>query len=412
MNVVVTKNKVDYSESFLKLSSLKKVLTLRGTIDTLVFNNSDEDKDTKIACLGELKDRVKKLIYICNEKNTDTAIKMMVIGSDGKYLDDEFFLESSEELSNLVNSLDEVTALANLGGVNVVCDFFNRYLKDGSSSNEFNSNYLSVVKEAVNTMLTEYNEKNLEIIQMSETATSIFSNTSALIASMKKEKDSMEEVVKSMSSRLADPQTSFKRHSGSSVLFYPRVNYMKERSIIRVKEVGSFKFLTSFMLGFRKYLEDVKNVRPKLIFLEPVGEVVESLYKEYNWVKVSTKNSMSNYYNSIVFTNCPSKEVLPKLLDDDKFDTFIVVDRTTSDYEHILNCKGSNVKYAISGNNVLEKFNIPKIDCFTSLVELRGTMFAVPLYQDYPSDKSARERFYISNMGSFYDKLLIGLRRR
>lgn len=411
MDIVVTKNKVDYSSRFLKVSTLEGACQVVGTIDVLIYNNSNESEEKKIECLGKLKDRVKKLVYICNERSTSLAIKMMVIGSDGKYFDDEFFLESSSELANLIESLDEVTAIASLGGVNVLSDFFNRYLKDGSGSADFNKNYLCVVKEAVNTLMSEYNQKNLEILQMSETATDIFSNTSALLSSMKKEKDNMQELVERMSNRLKEPSTVIPR-TNSSVLFYPRVSYMKERSIIRIKEIGSFKFLVSFMLGFRVYLENVKNLRPKLIVLEPVGGNIETRYQEYSWVKTSTSKSKVNYYNDVVFTNCPSKEVLETLLDDTDYDTFIVLDRTVSDKDHLLNCKGGTVKYAIGGVSCITKFKLSKRDCITNMIEIPGTLCNVPLFPSYPNDKAARERFYMSEMSSAFDKLLLDLRRK
>lgn len=410
MNVVVSRNKIEYP-SFLKVDSLKGACSIEGTIDVLVYNTSKEDnKEEKITYLGILKDRAKKLIYICNERNTDMAVKMMIIGSDGRYFDDEFFLESSFELDNLINSLDEVTALANLGGVNVLGDFFNRYLKNGSS--DFNSNYLMVVKEAVNTLMTEYNQKNLEIIQMSETATDIFSNTSALLASMRKEKESMQDIVKKMSENAKESVVVNKRPTGSSVLFFPRVSYLKEKSIIRIKEIGDFRFLTSLMIGFRLYLENVKNLRPKLIIIEPVGSLLEERYEDFNWVKSSTIRSSSNYYNDVVFTNCPNRDVLNRLLDDSNYDTFIVVDRLVTDKEHILNSKGGSVKYAITGLSSISKFKLPKKDCFTCLSEIDGTLFTVPMFPDYPIDPSARGRFYLSELNLAYNKLTLDLRRR
>lgn len=410
MNVVVSKNKIDYSGSFLKVATLEEACEVRGTVDVLIYNNSNESNDVKISCLGLLKDRVKKLIYICNEKNTDMAIKMMIIGSDGKYFDDEFFLENSHELDNLIDSLDEVTALANLGGVNVLGDFFNRYLKNGSS--DFNSNYLMIVKNAVNELMTEYNQKNMEIIQMSETATDIFSNTSALLSSMRKERENMQDILKKMSDNAKESVGVTRRPTGSSVLFYPRINYIKDKAIIRVKEVGNFRYIISLMLGFRLYLENIKNVRPKLIIIEPVGDVIEERYSDFPWVKSSSIKSSSNYYNDVVFTNCPTKDVLTKLLDDSNYDTFIVVDRTVSDKDHILNSKGGSVKYAISGLNSINKFKLPKKDCFCCISEIKGTLFTVPMFPEYPNTKAARERFYMSELISCFEKLLLDLRRR
>lgn len=410
MNIVVSNNKIDYSGSFLKASSLEEACQVRGTIDFLIYNDSDESNEVKRSCLGLLKDRAKKLIYICNEKNTDMAIKMMIIGSDGKYFDDEFFLESSSELNNLIESLDEVTALAELGGVNVLSDFFNKYLKNGSS--DFNSNYLMIVKDAVNELMLEYNQKNLEIIQMSETATDIFSNTSALLASMKKERETMQDLVKKMSENTKESVGITRRPTGSSVLFYPRINYVKDKNIIRIKEIGDFRYLISLMIGFRLYLENVKNIRPKLIIIEPVGDLLEEKYSDFSWVKTSSIKSSSNYYHDIVFTNCPTKDVLNKLLDDGSYDTFIVVDRTLTDKDHIINCKGGSVKYAISGISSISKYKLPKKDCISCISQIGGSLFTVPVFPEYPGGTSARERLYMSELRQGYDKLLLDLKRR
>ena len=98
MRVVVSKNKVSYGSSFVKVGSLKEVSEMIGTIDVLVYNNSRDTSEERVRLLGELKDTVGQMIYICNESDLDLAVKMIVIGSGGKYFDDEFFLESADEL--------------------------------------------------------------------------------------------------------------------------------------------------------------------------------------------------------------------------------------------------------------------------------------------------------------------------
>lgn len=409
----MSKNKVVYDGSFVKVQSLGEVLDLVGTIDILVFHNSKESEEEKVRLLGEIKDRVGKLIYICNEKDVDLAVKMIVIGSGGRYFDDEFFLEDTDELLNLVESLDEVTALAELGGTNVLGDFFNRYLKSGSTN--FSKGYLTVVKEAVNTLMEEYNQKNLEIIRMSETATDIFANTTSLIGNMKKESAKLQSIVSRMSQRVEEKEKEIRqpqnRRAGASVLFYPRVTYMKEKSIVRVKEIGSCRYLISFILGLRCYLENIKNVRPKLIVISPLGSMYEKRYEDYSWVTQSSLRSSGNYYKNIVFTNCPNKEVLYKLLDDTNFDVFLVVDMTVTSKDHILNCKGQNVKYAVSGMSDIQRFKLPVGDCFSSITSIKGSMFTIPMYPDYPIEKGARERFYLSEFSDSFEKLLTGLRR-
>lgn len=402
MNIVVTNNDIDY-KGFLKVSSLKEASNTVGRIDFLVYHNSDEDYSEKINYLSEIVGKVNgKLIYIRKASEVDLAIKMVVMANQGYYFDDEFFLESSSELNNLIGGLDEVTALASLGGVNVLGDFFNRFLKNGSTN--FTGNYLMVVKEAVNQLLTEYNNKNLEIIQMSETATDIFSNTSALIGSMKAEKETLQKTVEKISKSV---QESTVKRSSSTVLYYPRIDYLVPKNIIRVKDIGNCTFLHSFMLGLRLYLSTVKNLRVKLIFIEPIGDYFELRYSEYPWVTVSSLNNKSVYFNDVVFTNCPNKDVLNTLLDDTK-DVFIVVDRSLNDNKHILNSRGT-VHYAVSSASVMKKFDIPNTNYFSSLVALPNSLFTIPLFTEYPLESSARERLYLSELSSAYEKLSLGV---
>lgn len=404
MNIVVTKNNVDYSSSFLQVTTLSEVCGVVGVIDVLVYHDSDEDSETKITSLGELKSRVNKFIYIRNEEDTDIAIKMMILGLGGKYFYDEFFLENVYELRNLIDSLEEVTALATLGGVNVLGDFFNRYLEKGSS--DFNGNYLMLVKDAVNELMTEYNQKNLEILAMSKTATEVFSRTSSLLSHMKQERESMQDIVKKMSEKAKESSSVMRRQPGSSILFFPGINYTKERSIIRIKEIGDFRYLVSFILGLRSYLDTIKNIRTKVIIIEPIGSILEDRYSDFSWVTSSSIKSSSNYYNSIVFTNHPTKEVITKLLDDSDYDTFIVVDRLLTDKSHILNCRGGSVKYAVSSSGYLDKMGLKVRECFSSVEHIQGVLFNVPVISEYPLDRGARVRTYLSNMSINYDRLL------
>lgn len=407
MNVVVSTNSINYDEGWVKYPTLEGAYNSVGNIGVLVYNSSDEDNDLKISYLSKLKEKVEKMIYVCSEDKTDLAVKMIIQGLEGMYFDDEFFLESSHELNILVSSLEEVQ-LSVLSGVGVVSDFFNKYLNEGSSG--FNTNYLMVVKDAVREMLTDYNTKSLEIIQMSETATEIFSNTSTLLSSIRRESDSLKKELEKLKNNTSN--ISFGTSSRGNIMFFPRVNYMKEKSIIRIKEIGGFKFLISFCLGLRLYLENIENVRPKLIVIDSVGDISEEIYKDFKWVKSSTKNSRVNYYHNIVFTNYPTKDVLDTLLNDDNFDTFIVVDRTKSDREHILNCKGSSIKYAIGGKGVVDRFKLPLKDCFSSIIEVGGNMFTLPAFTEYPKDKFKRERLYLSEVSDYYSKLISDLRRR
>lgn len=410
MNVIVTNNKVDYS-GFVKVSTVKDASALVGDIEYFVYNHSNDSNDDRINYLTKIKDRAKHMIYICRKDDLEHDVYIIVTGSGGKYFDDEFFLESSSELNALMGSINEVTALTELGGVNVLKDFFNRYLTEGSTG--FNPNYLAVVKQAVMDMMEGYRQKDYELLQLSETATEIFSSSMNIISGMEAEYENMKGLVAELEqSRDTLPAP---RGPGSfgmpNVMFFPQVSYLKEKNIIRIKDVGGCIYLTTFMMCFRSFLEKIKNVRPKLIFVESVGTMYEKKYKDYPWVTQQTSKSMSNYYNSVVFTNCPSKEVITRLLEDADFDTFVVVDRIKNSKNHILNSKGGSIRYAISGSSVLDCFSLKAQDCFSSIKEVSGALFTIPVFQSYPKESDQRERLYMRSFSSEYE-MLYNVRRR
>lgn len=408
MIIVVSKNKGLERDGILRVETLREATLIVGRIDCLVYHKSNETPEDKVTYLTEMKDKTSKIIYICNEKDTDIVVKMFITGVNGKYFDDEFFIEDSGELVNLVNSLDEVTEVAELGGVSVLSDFLNRYLKNGSSN--FSSNYLMVVKEAVQNLMMEYNQKNFELLQMSENATELFANTAEVLSAMKKEHGEMQKTMKKLESDLKKNVSLRSEiqpvgNTRPSLLFFPQISYMKEKKIIRIKEIGNFKYLISFALGLRLYLENIRNLRPKLIVVDSVGEMLEERYSEFSWVNQYRVRDRKYFYNSVVFTNCPNKDVLFTLLDDTDYDTFIVIDRTKNSKSHILNSKGS-LFYAVGSESSIEKFKLPVKSCISNMKLFKGCLFEVGFDSDYPEGKSMRERFYLTKYNKSYSMLI------
>ena len=407
MNILVADRNLNCN-GFLRLSSLQDAADTKGSIDFLVYNRSNETSENKVMYLNALHERSGTIVYICDKDHTEEVIKMLVIGYGGKYFDDEYFL-SGDELINMMRSLGEVTQLVQIGGVSVLSDFLKRYLDTGSTS--FSKMYLMSVKEAVHDLVEDYNKKNLEMIRMSESATELFTSTSEVLENMRTEHDELQKLVLKMEREIKKvsvlpevTKTSTAPTRSNSIVFFPRVAYLKERNILRIKELGSTRYLTSFVLGLRNYLENIKNVRPKLIIIEPISFFYEEYYSEFNWINQNNTKNRKLFYNNVVFTNCPTKEVLTTLLDDTEYDTFIVVDRLKEEKEHILNSKGKRY-YAIGSPGILEKFKIPPRDSFTSIENLEGVLFQIKSDSDYPTEKVFRERYYLNNYGYAYDLL-------
>lgn len=90
MNIIVTDNRVQYND-FLKVSTLQQAIEVRGNVQYLIYHKSPEPVDEKVKLLTKIKDKVNTIIYIRNKSDLEQAVQMIVVGSEGKYIDDEFF---------------------------------------------------------------------------------------------------------------------------------------------------------------------------------------------------------------------------------------------------------------------------------------------------------------------------------
>ena len=403
MDVVVSNNAKKY-DGFIKVSKLQEALSLTGDIDTIVIHKTNESKDEKVKYLTQLKDCVKDMVYIRDKDSVDSVIQMFIIGSGGKYFDDEFFLGSGEDLRSLLNNLGSSAEISKMGGVNVLGDFFNRYLENSDGS--FSKQYLLMVKQAVSSMIVEYRQKDLELLQLSESATEIFINSTKLISNMEKEREDLKESFSKLKEGLSSNPVLYSNKSISNgsqnIVFFPQVSYLKEQQIIRIKKIGDVLHLVPFCLGLRMYLESIKLLRVKLIVLCPVGELFEETYKDYEWVTQSNVKDMRGYSN-VVFTNFPTKDVITRLLDNtDSYDTFIVVDLLTTSRKHLLNSRGRGVNYALSSVKSVEKYKLKLNDCFFNK-SVKGAMFSLKDDIDFPEDKEQRERYYLREYKDVYE---------
>lgn len=404
MNVLVSDTTNSYSD-WVVVRNLSDVNEIVGNIDYLVYHKSKESPEGKIKALSKIgRDRTDcKIIYVCCKEKVDNAIKMLVTGGlNGKYVDDEFFLENEQELNNMVSDLHNIVTSTELSCSNVLNDFFNRYLSEGAEG--VSKGYLQVVKNAALEMSESYYEKNKEILEMSESAAEIFSSSVDIISQMREQTSSLEKDLRTLKDKnsMLDAFSINSSSVNSSILYYPKVKYMKSKLIFRFKDLGRTPFLVSFLFGFREFLDRIKSVRPKMIIIEGNGKLLEDRYSDYNWVTNTNKTDNRHFYNNIVFTNCPTSMVLSKLLDDNSYDTFIVLDRTTNYKENVLDSKGVNL-FVVNGKSQIDKNNLQKNNCISSIKPIEGALVNIPYFEDYPDRDDQRINLYLKECASVYE---------
>ena len=406
MNILVSDSTVKYN-SWLVVRTLKDALAVVGSVEGLVFHKSKESSEEKMRYITELskKHTSCKIVYLCNKEKADNAFKMLVTGGlNGKYVDDEFYLESDRELNNLVRDTGIVVQSDSIAGIDVLKDFFDRYATSGAKS--IPKRYLAVVKSAALELSESYAEKNREMIEMSESAAEIFSNSLSLISQLREQQAVLEKDMRKLKDKRSEMSAMMQpvKVAGSSILFYPRVSYFKNKTIIRIKDIGRCPYLFSFCLGFREYLESIKSVRPKLIVIEGNGKLIKERYTEYNWVTNENKNDIRNYYEKVVITNCPTTIVMSRALDDNDYDTFIVLDRTENYKDHVLNSKGLCV-YAVASERYIKDFKLNKKLCISVAKNIKGVLGKVPYFEDYPKRDDQRVNIYLKECAKGYNTL-------
>lgn len=389
----------------LVVDSLSEVKHLVGGITALVYHSSKEDINSFSANLATLKEKgIGSLWYVRSTEEKDVLIEMAIVGSGGYYVEDEFFLDDIELVRSLVGNASSENQLMSLGGEGVLKDFTERYLSSGDSN--IPQGYLKVVSSAISQMTEDYRRKSNQVIVLSEKATEVIENTSLGLQTLSDERENLSKILKELETTLEDTKVPSR---GSNVMFFPRVSYRKEKDIIRVKDVGRTPYLFSFMVGMLKYCDKVLNKRPKLIVIEPIGSTLEEIYGAYNWITSSNYSDASKFVGDLVFTNFPTSAVVTKLLEDSTKDTFIVLDRTLTSKEHILNSRTTrSVHYALSGVSSIDTLKLKNLSgrfkYFTSIKERSGSEFTIPVL-DYPSSPFERENIYLAQCGNMYKEL-------
>lgn len=405
MNVIVTNSRRYHGWTV--VDKLQDVSVMVGEIDFLVYHKSLESAEDCVKNLSMIMQAHPEMValYVRNKEDMVQAVRILVEGSGGKYIDDEFFLEDELQLNQLTKQWKSMIALTEMSGVSVISDFIHRYLQTGGKG--ITPGYLQVVKNAAESMALAYKDKSLEVLKLCESASDLFKGSVELIENIQEEQNNLERVVSDLKGKLQNgDMVTMSIPVAPQVGYFPRVSYMKSKvSIVRVKDLGRSPYLTSFMFGFRTYLQFVKKVRPRLIVLEPLGEIFPKVYNRFSWVTQQSKNNMASYAGDVVFTNCPLKDVMDRLLSDPNYDTVIVLDRLLITHQHLLNCAGEDPLYCVKGESFVKELKLNVKRCFSVVSEISGAMFTVPVFAEYPKDEDMRERKYLSECGTFYNMM-------
>ena len=383
MRVVVSTNEINYGASFTKVQSLKSLMggVIVGDIDILVIHSTKDSSVDLVQGLEKLQKRVRSFVYIY-DGTPDPKIDVAVHGLGGESYDAEFSMGSGELLSDFLLSRKKVGSLVTMGGINVLEGFIDAQLASGSKS-KIPKGSLKALKGAITTVNNQYTALMEQKNAMSVGAVEMFTEVS----------------------KPSNQRGSFGGMAKPAVTFFPTVTYLKEKEIYRFKEIGHCSYITHFIFAMRDFFENVMNRRPKVIFVYPKGKLYEELYKDFSWVTQESVSDISRYFNKIVYTNHPTRDVINTLLDDAKFDIFILVDRSVSSKECILTAKGKPF-FLSESKSMIErlKCDLSRTIFFDRAV--KKSFGVVGEIQGYTSvDDDEKIRRYMSTCDELYRKI-------
>ena len=409
MIVLISDRSLNYQDNnILVVKSMLEASKVVGGLEALIIHRTSEDPSDFATHLSKIKENgLDKLVYISNPENKQDIIEMFVIGNGGTILEDEFFLEDEEVLKSTLG-VSEGNNLSIVSGLNVIDNFVSRYI-DSEDNSPVPQGYLRVVQSASIQLAKEFENKTAQVIKISQEASEVIEevalNNNEILKQKAEALRSLEEL-----GNLAKGFQGGSSQANGGTAFYPMVSYLKEKDIVRIKDIGNTPYLHSFVHGLQSYADGVLHKRCKMIVVMPVGGLYQVMYDKFKWITKENYKDRSLYSQNIVYTNHPSKTVLEQLLNDNTYSLFIVVDFTTNSNKHILNTRRSrSVRYALSSSRFIESLkrdvSITEFKYFTSIKEYEGNLFTIP-YLELPKDTFSRVNLYLRECAQSYDKIL------
>ena len=406
MRLIVSKNLEDIYKSFILVRSLKEAYDKRSNIDMLIIHNYEDDDFKAGIFISKLKESgVKKFLYI--NANPITTVRMLINGTGGAYLKDEFYLEDEEELELLLKEMedneekiDEFTSIA-APALNIVTDFIKGFANGDKLINT--PMYLEHVNNAINQLAEVTHQQQMQLTAMGTSAINVFEKATKMITNMDQQRKLIEKKLNELELSTANSQSS-KGIFGNNIMFFSPYRYLGSSRVCLFREYSPCRYLTSFILGYLNHLHYEKNKRCKLIFVHQKGQGVSLKYSDFTNITQDSMGMMSLYDAEIIATNNPKKEVMKELLGRHD-EVIIVVDRLYGKNDiDIVNGRVERIN-AVGSASDIKRYKIKPEDTIFSTTPQPKEFTTIPVIKNYPAEVDARKSYYAQIMTKVYLKL-------
>lgn len=316
------------------------------------------------------------VFYICAEPQPQ--LKFTVLGLGGYYLEDEFFLESSNTLNNSLELLKEGACKSTQKSLKENINILRTYLD--TQGTFLSSLHKDTVVHSLNNLISGMSKIDTELQKQLQTS---FKDYSKVVRENLKLRTAVGDLKETISKLKASVQQ--KGVIEGNLYYFPPVKYTGTKPIYRIKAVTHIPYLISFLMGFMNYLQR-QNLRPQLVVVCPLGQTYNTRYKDFTWNEVSS--------DRVVMVDNPTSVLMKNLLDSESNNVMIICDLTVASLNHIV-AGGKSCWYAVGSTGLAKKMGLPSNKVFSSINSIGGA-FHISSSPNYPSNPKLRERVYES----------------
>ena len=418
MKIIWSTDRFDHA-GYMRVPSISQLTPLLNqSVEALIYHKSDDSIEDISSIF--LNAKVSNLYYINDAPSAD--ISAIVIGKGGKVVDDEFYLKNPELISTITSNSagSELALMEDIGDMSVLKGFQER-IKAGDTS--YPKKYMELVLRSAGQLSVDIQEATEKQRQIAEAGVRVLQKVGRQLDTLrearKDEKKLLLDKIDDLKSNIIVPQS--KGLSTQNVFMFPEQKYTKTTKGIVVKEIGNVPYLTSFMLGVLDYASRKLHKRAHLTVILPQGENYERMYSEdisggRAFVNYQNENQRINYTRNITvaFTNYPTVSVMNKLVTNDRNLNIILDRRNSSPKPFYLGSERFPLStfYAVQSEGMFEAFKasgntMKRSNSFSSIQELDGTMFTIPMFESYSNHSQQRMAIYSQECSEFY-KMLVG----
>lgn len=388
----------------LTVESLSQVQALSG-VDIVVIHSFSENNTEAARLIQRIGDTNAQIYYIRSADQVDDKVKLVVQGVQGEYIDDEFYLESSETLvSFLSSSSKEIVATSSLSNMSILLDF----LRNTQQGNSFTPEYLSLVTDSTKSLVKNVDSLQKELVSQASTAVNLFTEVSEHAEGNSEKMQELQEIVNELEERVSSRPTGANL-STSEVWNFPPVSFKdRMKRVVVLKDIGFPPYAVSFAMGAMKYASSVLNLRPRLVIIvnNTLGTAKEKL-SQYPLISSSEVGKATTISDPIVVTNYPMRSVIEGLARNKNYDVTIILDSTNLKHEPLVTQPTVHPIFLIKSAGDITKYKLPKERCISFLTQVSGTLGTISALSPYSSYSSARESAYINNFSPIYKSMFV-----